>query len=100
MKFSLHDLKEKYNEFIYNKLNDFISSEINSRTSKTIRFFIENPHITGEYEGNQYVIIKVKDNDILTIVDEVSEAHGVSMDKTRFNISINELLEIISTFNE
>lgn len=95
MKFSFYDFKEKYGEFIYNKLNDYISSEINERTIETISSFVRNPQISGVYEGNQYVIFKERNNDILTIIDEVSEEHGVSSDQTRFELSITDLLEIM-----
>lgn len=95
MKFSLYDLKEKYDEFIYNKLNDFISTEINERTIETISFFVRDSKISGEYEGNQYVIFKERNNDILTIIDEVSEEHGVSSDQTRFKLSVVDLLDIM-----
>ena len=77
-------------------MNDFTSSEINERTIETISFFVINSQISGEYEGNQYVIFKEKNNEILTIIDVVSEEYGESLDQTRFKLQISDLLDIMS----
>lgn len=82
----------KYYDMI---LNNFIFSELNNETFSIIYSFISMKNfIYGKYEGNQYTIKKINQNEI-EIVDHVSEEFCNDHHKTRVNISVNELISLL-----
>lgn len=95
MSFNYEKFKKQYGEFIYEKLIDFIDTEINVKTVETIKMFIESPHLSGVYEGNQYLIMKEFHSDEVLVMDEVSESQGVSKSQTRFKLKVMDLISIL-----
>lgn len=75
---------------------DFLDCEINIHNFNEILYLLTCPNIHGfEYEGNQYELVKTKNEDKVSIIDMISEENGVCIDYTRTLISIKELVILI-----
>lgn len=81
--------------FLYQKLEDFLRTELNEETYPLIYNFIQLQNFrSGEYEGNQYLIQKINTQE-LEIIDVVSEEYVRDITQTRFKISVAEMCELI-----
>lgn len=93
--FNKDEFIKSNNEFLYQRLEDFLITEVNRETFSMIYNFLELQNFrSGEYEGNQYLIQK-KNTQEVCIIDIVSEEFCNDFSQTRFNIKVNELLELM-----
>jgi len=107
----LNKLLSKYDEIKLNKIKDFILSEIHEDTIKETENFIncklsdrknkfndllyEGENYVGVFlEGNQYLISE--EDNIVIIIDFISEENGVGRDLTRFELSTEDFLVLIN----
>ncbi len=93
--FDKDDFIKRNNEFLYRRLENFLRTELNKETFSTIYSFLELQNFRcGEYEGNQYLIQKQSVEEV-QIIDIVSEEFCNDFSQTRFNIRVNELLDLM-----
>ncbi|USG64648.1 hypothetical protein NDK47_21270 [Brevibacillus ruminantium] len=94
-KFDKNNFIELNNEFLYQKLEDFLRTEINDETFFIIYNFLQLENFKqGEFEGNQYLIQKMNTKELL-IIDIVSEEFVKDHSQTRFKISVSEMIELL-----
>lgn len=90
---------KKNNEFLYQRLTDFLKTEVNKENFSILYSFLELQNFkNGEYEGNQYLIHK-KNAQEVQIIDIVSEEFCNDFSQTRFAITVIELLELMQEMN-
>lgn len=92
--FNKYSFIESNSLFLYQKLIDFLNTEINDETFSLIYNFIRLENIkSGEFEGNQYLIHKINTRE-LQVIDIVSEVFVNDITQTRFNtVEMVELFE-------
>lgn len=83
------------NQFLYGLLEDFLNTEINEDTFAMLNNFLRLSNFkSGEFEGNQYVLLK-ENLETVTIIDYVSEEFKSDYSQTRFTMSVADLLELM-----
>jgi len=93
--FNKDNFIETNSEFLLKKLEDFLRTEINDETFSVIYNFVQWHNFRkGEFEGNQYLIKKINTEELL-IIDIVSEEFVNDFSKTRFRISVLEMIELL-----
>nr|WP_320147008.1 hypothetical protein [uncultured Anaeromusa sp.] len=98
--FNKDEFIKSNNEFLYQRLEDFLITEVNKETFSIIYNFLELQNFrSGEHEGNQYLIQK-KNIQEVCIIDIVSEDFCNDFSQTRFNIKVNELLELMDEMKD
>lgn len=94
MKFDKNKFIKTNNQFLYNKLCDFLECEKNSYKEIIHILLCENMK-SFMYEGNQYLLTKNEKSSQILIADEIARENGVSDSQCAFIIKKNELLELI-----
>lgn len=80
---------------IFLQMKNFLSAE-NKEIIEDLKILLMNDNLRGfTYEGNMYTIQKNPD-DTIDIIDSVAEKYGVRKEQTRFSISKNKMVEILS----
>ena len=93
-------IKEK-GQTLYSTVIDFLDSENNGFILQDIKNLLLLDNVKRfAYEGNIYVVEKNIDDEMILIIDEISERNGVSKDQTIFKLNIREFIEIISEAEE
>ena len=107
---NLDKLLSRFSGRELNKIKDYIFSEIDEDTIKETEDFIkcklddrknkfenslyEEGRYTGVFlDGNQYIISE--ENNLVTIIDYISEEYGVDQSFTRFYFSVENFLFLI-----
>lgn len=97
--FNKEEFRKINGDFLYKRLNNFLEIEINKENFLILYKFLKMHNFrAGEYEGNQYLIHK-KNIQEVQIIDIVSEKFCNDFSQTRFNITVNELLELMDEMN-
>jgi len=99
------EIIERNSDFLYRLLIDFLHLEIHEDSFDLIYSFLEVPNFrNGEYEGNQYILRKVNNEDILIFdmfieMEEVEEV-GEGFNIRTLKLSVKEMLYIMDNIND
>lgn len=91
---------EKNSKSAYSSLIDFLHLEVTEDAFNWIYEFLSVKNFrNGEYEGTQYILKKLNQNEIV-IVDTVAEEFSKDLSATYFQLTVPEMLYIMDEIDE